>query len=139
MINSDQTDEYKHNDIDCAVPTYSPKVLGYNVVVMPIAPRKKTSGGIIIPETARDGEKFLNCLGRIVKRGTGAFQIPQWQNLKVGEEDIPAIGEIVRWEGTHSREFYYKDVLMLCIRDEQIKDVAVPEEEVREQCFRFWR
>ena len=130
-------DEFALNDQDQPVPFYQGKVTAYNVVVMPISPRKKSAGGIIIPDQVREAEMFMNCLGRIVRLGLGAYKIKRWEELGHTPDDIPRVGEIVRWENASGRKHFYKGVLVMTIRDEQIKELAIPEDAISD--YRFHR
>lgn len=55
----------------------------WNVIIFPKQPRKMSAGGIALPETAQDVERYLNYIGQVVAMGPLAgksekFLNPDW-------------------------------------------------------------
>lgn len=46
---------------------------GWTVIVRLYTVSKKTTGGIIIPDTAHDDQQYRNCVGLVVKKAKGAY------------------------------------------------------------------
>ena len=92
MTDKLSNDEYVFNEIDAPLPEYTERPFVYRLHVVPVAPRKVSSGGIILPETARDAEYFMNALCRVVKIGHGCFAPRAWANYEgIPEEDRPQV------------------------------------------------
>lgn len=51
---------------------------GHNLLVKMVNRQEKTSGGIIIPETSRDKDKFYCRVGRVLDMGSYAFNKRNW-------------------------------------------------------------
>ena len=52
--------------------------LEYRVLVKPVKVQEKTEGGIIIPEQAKDKQKYAIEKGRLIAVGSNAFEDPAW-------------------------------------------------------------
>ncbi len=55
-------------------PTPLPRIPGVGILVRPVPIRKKSAGGIIIPETFREDRSYLNTVGRVLALGELAFK-----------------------------------------------------------------
>lgn len=129
-------DAFAFNDIDAPLPTDLPPMHAYWLAVMPIAPRKKTAGGIILPDQFRDAEAFMNALGRIVSIGEGCFQSAKLrEDLKM--TTFPKVGEIIRYSGARNRELLYDGVTLVDVRDDMVRQTGIREDQVAK--FQFWR
>lgn len=68
----------------------------YKVLIRPEEVAAKTEGGLYLPETAKDKEKFAKERGVLVAVGSNAFTEPDWK-------DVPMVGDSVlydRYAGT---------------------------------------
>jgi chaperonin GroES len=63
----------------------------YKVLIKPVKVEEKTSGGIIMPDGARDKVKFALTKGELVECGAIAFTDPNWL-------DRPKVGQTVMFE-----------------------------------------
>lgn len=71
-------DLFEGNQLDSPLPK-GLKPFNHLLAVVKIAPRKKSAGGILLPDQARDGEDFMNNIGRIAAIGPAAFRSPWWK------------------------------------------------------------
>ena len=61
--------------------------LEYKVLVKPLEVEEKTKGGIYLPETTKDKEKFAKQEGILIAVGAIAFTDPDWLDRpKVGDK-----------------------------------------------------
>jgi|TARA_R110002020_G_scaffold48763_1_gene138948 chaperonin GroES len=51
-----------------------PQPIGWKVLVKPIEPKKESSGGILLPEMAREAEEYLIAHGHIISMGEMAYR-----------------------------------------------------------------
>ena len=62
-----------HTDSDVADPKELPIPCGYRILIRPIAPIKKTKGGIILTDKAVEDQAYLNSKGRVVAMGDECY------------------------------------------------------------------
>lgn len=72
------------NPEDTKVPEGHPVPLLWRVLVMPVQPRKKSAGGLILTTTTQENEAHLNYIGKVVAIGPLAgksekFLNPEWE------------------------------------------------------------
>lgn len=152
-------DSFENNQLNSPVPT-GIKPFNHLIAVMKIAPRKMSSGGIILPEKARDGEDFMNNIGRIVAIGPAAFRSPWWRERGYirkddgssydteelaaitadGEEkrislQLPKVGDLIRMSGVRNRQYKLNGVWLVEIEDTQIRGFV---EEADVYAYQFW-
>jgi len=96
----------------------------YKVLIEPEAVEAQTKGGIYIPETTQDKEKFARERGRVVAIGSIAFTDPTWL-------ETPCVGDTVlydRYAGSMVKGLDGKDYRL--INDKEIGAIVeVPEDE----------
>ena len=68
------------------------KPVEYKVLIKPVKVEEKTKGGIYMPETAQDKEKFAVIKGQLIATGSIAFTDPHWG------EATPKIGDMVMYD-----------------------------------------
>jgi co-chaperonin GroES (HSP10) len=54
-------------------PEPLPRIPGVGILVRPVPVRRKTAGGIFIPDTVRADHEYLNTVGRVLALGELAF------------------------------------------------------------------
>jgi co-chaperonin GroES (HSP10) len=54
-------------------PSPLPRVPGVSILVRPVPIRRKSAGGIIVPDTFREDRAYLNTVGRVLVLGELAF------------------------------------------------------------------
>lgn len=55
-------------------PSPLPRVPGVGILVRPVPVRRKSAGGILIPESVRSERDYLNTVGRVLSLGELAFK-----------------------------------------------------------------
>lgn len=54
-------------------PSPLPRIPGVGILVRPVPIRRKSAGGILLPDTFREDREYLNTVGRVVSLGEMAF------------------------------------------------------------------
>ncbi len=66
-----------------------PEPTGYQILVVPVEPTKKTEGGIIKPHSALDDEKISSVVGQVIRMGPDCFndakRFPSGPYCKTGD------------------------------------------------------
>lgn len=148
-------DQFENNQLSSPVPK-GIKPFNHLIAVMKIAPRKMSTGGIILPQQARDGEDFMNNIGRIAAIGPAAFRSPWWRErgyirIDDGESfdtetydgkgdqpaslQLPKVGDLVRMSGVRNRQYKLNGVWLVEIEDTQIRGFV---EEADVYAYQFW-
>ncbi len=77
----DQSPEFVENDNvdwlnpeEMEVPEGLPKPWGWRILVMPVQPKRKSKGGILLPSMTQDAEGHLQIVGKIAALGPLAFR-----------------------------------------------------------------
>ena len=93
-----------------------PELPGYHVLVKPVSIKKKTKGGIILPDSTKDDIAYLTTVGKVLKLGKLAyddkvkFPLGSWCE----EGDYVAYGKLI------GQKFVYKGTKLLLLFDDQI-------------------
>lgn len=129
----DPKTEWDNNQIDSPMPE-GLKPLSYFINVMPIAPRKITRGGIIIPDQRQDAEAFMSSIGRIVAMGPSCYASAFWKDKGITDPQVK-VGDLIRYSGVRNRSFHYKEVVIIEIDDTQVRALV---DEADHGAYRFW-
>jgi len=80
---------YIKESYDLEIPKYIPEPIGYSIVILPLVGRKKTRGGIIIPDTSEEAIRDHAISALVLKIGPDAFldshKFPNGPHFKVGD------------------------------------------------------
>ncbi len=101
-------------------PTPLPRIPGVGLLVRPIPIRKKSSGGILIPDSVRADRDYLNTVGRVLALGELAFM----------DEDIyrkgPWVkpGDYIVYAKLAGQKIWWKGVKLLLIKPSNIELVV---------------
>ena len=105
---------------DIPDPTPLPRIPGVGILVRPVPIRRKTAGGILLPDTFREDREYLNTVGRVLALGELAFV----------DEDIYRKGPWVK-PGDHivygkfaGQKIWWKGVKLLLIKASAIELVV---------------
>ena len=97
-------------------PNPLPVLPGYHVLVRPVAIRKATKGGILLPDKFKDDVKYLTTVGKVLAVGDTAYldkdKFPNGRWCEVG--DTVAYGRHV------GHKIMYKGVNLILLFDDQI-------------------
>jgi co-chaperonin GroES (HSP10) len=73
MGNALKNDEWI-DGAEIADPITLPHLPGFHVLVRPVSVKRKTKGGIFIPDSTRDDMAYLTTVGRVLKLGELAYK-----------------------------------------------------------------
>lgn len=154
----DKGDLFENNQLNSPLPQ-GIKPFNHLIAVMKIAPRKMSKGGIILSDKSRDGEDFMNNIGRICAIGPACFRSPWWRERGYHRVDdgstyntttaipsdpmavngvslqLPKVGDLIRMSGVRNRQYKLKGTWIVEIDDTQIRG-WVDEADVYD--YQFW-
>ena len=97
-------------------PKELPHVPGFHLLIRPVSAKKKSKGGIIIPDKLQDDLSYLTTVGRVIKVGDLAYgdqsKFPTGHWCKEG--DYVCYG---KHAGT---KLFYKGIRLILLFDDQI-------------------
>ena len=105
------------NEDDIKVDLNSlPNLPGYHLLVLPVAVKQKTKGGIILPDKVKDDVAYLTTVGKVLKKGDLAYK---------DEDKFPNgagcdVGDYVCYAKYSGQKFMYKGMKLLLIFDDQV-------------------
>lgn len=111
-------EEFKLNDLEASVPEGLAEPATYRMFVMPVGVKRKTKGGILLPDMSIDGQKWLNMLGRIAKLGPGCFKHPRYAELGLTEKDFPKVGDLILYSAHAPQRFRFKGTRFIVLNDD---------------------
>lgn len=91
-------------------PDPLPKLPGIDLLVRPVPIRKRSQGGIIIPDSVRDDYEHLNTVGRVLVLGDQAYK-----NTDLYEKPWCKVGDYVAYGKLSGQKFYWKGVRLLIL------------------------
>lgn len=101
-------------DDDVPDPAVLPEIPGWSVLIRPVRIKRKTKGGIIVPDTSMDMLQYLMTVARVLVVGDMAYK----------HEDISkpwcAVGDYVSYPKTGPIRFTYRGVKLALIRDTDV-------------------
>ena len=105
------------NEDDIKVDLNSlPNLPGYHLLVLPVAVKQKTKGGIILPDKVKDDVAYLTTVAKVLKKGDLAYKdedkFPNGAWCK--KNDYIAYGKHV------GQKLFYKGVRLLLLFDDQV-------------------
>jgi len=101
-------------------PTPLPRVAGVGILVRPVPLRRKSAGGIIIPDSVREDREYLNTVGRVLALGELAFK--DEEVYKTGPWVKP--GDFVVYTKFAGQKVWWKGVKLLIIKAPSIELVV---------------
>ena len=108
------------NDEEAVIPQGIGTPFAWRLYVMPVKPRTRTRGGIIVPDMAVDAQTMLTYIGRLAAIGPGAFKHAKYTQLGMKEEDFPKVGDFVIFSPNAPMKFEHKGVKLVAINDDHI-------------------
>lgn len=93
-----------------------PELPGYHLLIQPVSIKKKTKGGIILPDKIKDDVAYLTTVGKVLKAGDLAYG---------DEEKFPKgawcnVGDYICYAKYTGQKFVYKGLKLLLIFDDQV-------------------
>lgn len=117
------------NDEDAEIPQGLVKPMLWRILVMPIQPKKQSTGGIVLVESARDAEAHLQFVGRLAAFGPVAFRSEKFaagpddlKRIAAGERvaDAPNIGDWVIYPRYAGQRCEYKGTRLVLMNDDDL-------------------
>lgn len=105
-----QNDQWVTAD-DVPDPSPLPRIPGVGILIRPVPLRRKSAGGIILPDTVRADREYLNTVGRVLLLGDLAYK---------DEGIYPngpwcAPGDFVLYGKFAGQKFWWKGVKLLLV------------------------
>jgi len=72
-------------DNDVPTPKKIPQPVGYRILIRPRGITEKTKGGIILTDSSKDGQSYLNSVGQILAMGNECYSDRKKPWCKVGD------------------------------------------------------
>jgi co-chaperonin GroES (HSP10) len=112
-------------------PNPLPRVPGVGLLVRPVPVRRKSAGGIYIPDTVRSDREHLNTVGRVLALGDLAFK--DEEIYRNGPWVAP--GDYIVFAKYAGQKFFWKGVQLLLIKASAI-ELVVEKPEYLDSNFR---
>jgi len=72
-------------DNDVPTPKKIPQPVGYRILIRPRGITEKTKGGIILTDSSKDGQSYLNSVGQVLATGNECYSDRKKPWCKVGD------------------------------------------------------
>jgi len=93
-----------------------PGLPGYHLLILPVSIKKKTKGGIILPDKIKDDVAYLTTVGRVLKTGDLAYE----DKDKFSKGPWCGVGDYICYAKYTGQKFVYKGLKLLLIFDDQV-------------------
>jgi co-chaperonin GroES (HSP10) len=101
-------------------PSPLPRIPGVGILVRPVPIRRKSAGGILLPDTFREDREYLNTVGRVLAIGELAFK--DEEIYKTGAWVKP--GDFIVYAKLVGQKIWWKGVKLLLIKPSNIELVV---------------
>lgn len=101
-------------------PSPLPRVPGVGILVRPVPIRRKSAGGILLPDTFREDREYLNTVARVLALGELAFK--DEDIYKTGAWVKP--GDYIVYAKFAGQKFWWKGVKLLIVKPSAIELVV---------------
>lgn len=101
-------------------PSPLPRIPGVGILVRPVPIRRKSAGGILIPDTIRADMDYLNTVARVLALGELAFKDEEL--YKTGAWVKP--GDYIVYAKFAGQKFWWKGVKLLIVKPSAIELVV---------------
>lgn len=102
-------------------PEKLPRIPFWGVLIRPIPIRKKTKGGIILPDKTKDDIAYLTTVGKVLALGEEAFSQFEKNGVRPKKFDV---GDLVVYGKHAGKRFLYQGIKMIII-DERDVDMVI--------------
>jgi co-chaperonin GroES (HSP10) len=113
------------------IPAKLPRILFYRLLVMPVKPKRMTSGGILLPDASLEAQELFNPYGRLVYAGEACFRS---KNLSVDGSPLqvkPNVGDWVWYGRGAGAKIQYAGRKFLILNDDELLGIIDDIDEVR--------
>ena len=118
-------------DDDKPDPSPLPRIPGVGILVRPVPIRRKSVGGILIPDSFREDREYLNTVGRVLALGELAFK--DTDIYRNGDWVKP--GDYIVYAKFAGQKLWWKGVKLLIIKAPAI-DLVVEKPEYLDTNFK---
>lgn len=101
-------------------PSPLPRIPGVGILVRPVPIRRKSAGGILIPDSFREDREYLNTVGRVLALGELAFK--DEAIYKTGPWVKP--GDYIVYAKFAGQKLWWKGVKLLLVKAASIELVV---------------
>lgn len=116
------------NPEDAKLPDESAvlRPFGWRMLVMPVRPKMKSDGGILLPFTYQEGKEYLNYVGRIVALGSLCFRHDKYKRMGLTENETPKRGDWIVYPVYSYQRLDFKGTKLIILNDDSFLGI-VPE------------
>lgn len=117
------------NPEDIPVPEDMPAPILWRVLVIPVQPKKVSSGGIMLPTQAQDAEGHLQFVGKVASLGPLAYTkfqfatgFSDWVRIVSGRRvsGSPKVGDWVVYGRYAGQRCEYKGIRLIMLNDDEL-------------------
>jgi co-chaperonin GroES (HSP10) len=108
------------SDSDIPDPSPLPRIPGVGVLVRPVPVRRKSAGGILLPDNFREDMEYMNTVGRVLALGELAFK--DEEIYRNGPWVKP--GDYIVYAKFAGSKLYWKGVKLLLVKAPAIELVV---------------
>lgn len=117
------------NPEDADIPEDLPAPFLWRVLVLPVQPKKVSTGGILLPTQSQDAEGHLQFVGRIAAMGPLAFRsfkftsgAVDWARILTGNRvsGAPKVGDWVVYGRYNGQRCEYKGTRLIMMNDDEL-------------------
>jgi hypothetical protein len=95
--------------------------------MIPVGARKKTKGGIFLPDDVLDAQNWAHQLYKVAAVGDFVFRGPRYKEMGVTDADRPAPGDLYLISPKQPQRFSYKGVPFVVVNDDQLWGKVKPD------------
>ncbi len=127
---SDFDEEIGLEDINSPIPEgitkhFEPSL--YRILAMPVRLRRRTKGGLLLPDDSRTAAEWHHQLFKIVAVGSAVYKGKAYRDIDVDESKAPKVGDLWLIDPKQPRRFKYDGKTVLMITDDQLLVRVNPE------------
>ena len=110
------------NEVDD--PKDLPNIPGPTILVRPVSVKKKTKGGILIPDALQDDMSYLTTVGKVLAVGDTAYIDSHKDANRFPNGAWCKVGDYVTYDKNVGTKLFFKGVKMLSMFDDKIHMVV---------------
>lgn len=110
-------------------PTPLPQVAGWHILVRPVPIRRKSKGGVILPDKVKDDLAYLTTVARVLAMGPLCYRR---DDMAVNGIVVPwcKVGDYVAYGKMAGNKLIYKGVRLILLNDDHVRMVLERPEDV---------
>jgi co-chaperonin GroES (HSP10) len=107
-----------------ADPDILPQIPGPTILVRPVSVKKKTKGGILIPDALQDDMSYLTTVGKVLAVGETAYKESHTTDSRFPNGAWCKVGDYVTYDKNVGTKLYYKGIQLISMYDDAIRMVV---------------